>query len=150
MKKILVAVDGSPASEKALEAAVRLAQRDGGQLAAVAVLARAGNPHLDRLAEGVRGRARKYMEDVLGAAVNFARSRGVRLTPLLREGHPAEAIVSCAEEEGIDLVVLGGRRAQEGTELVVPGGRGVPAGTGLGGTADRVTDHAPCAVLLVK
>ena len=42
MPKILVAIDGSPASEKALEAAVRLTQRDGGQLTAVAVLNGAG------------------------------------------------------------------------------------------------------------
>ncbi len=137
MTKILVAVDGSPASEKALEAAVRLAQRDGGQVDAVAVLDRGGDPRLERLAEEASGQARRHLEGVLGAAVNFARSRGVRLTPLLREGHPAETIVNCVEQQGAELVVLGGR-----------GGPG--PGTGLGGTADKVSDHSPCTVLLVK
>src|SRR5262249_30713608 len=136
MKKILVAVDGSPASEKALEAAVRLAQQEGGLLAAVAVLDRAGDPRLERLAEGTRPEARRHLAEVLGAAANFAHSRGVRLTPLLCEGHPAEAIVTCAEQEGAELVVLGAGRE--------------PAAAGLGGTADRVSDHSPCAVLLVR
>jgi nucleotide-binding universal stress UspA family protein len=136
MKKILVGVDGSPSSEKALEAAVRLAQRDSAQLAAVAVLDRAGDPQLQRLVEPVRPRARRHLEEVLTAAANFARSRGVRLTPLFREGHPAETILTCAEQEGTDLVVLGGR--------------GAPERPRLGSTADQVSDHCPCTVLLVK
>jgi nucleotide-binding universal stress UspA family protein len=86
--------------------------------------------------EEIRDRVRLHMEEVLAAAVNFARWRGVRLTPLLREGHPADTILTCAEEAGADLVVLGARDRT--------------ASPGLGGTADRVSDHSPCAVLLVK
>lgn len=137
MPKILVAIDGSPASEKALEAAVRLTQRDGGQLTAVAILNGTGDPALERLAQDARVQARRHLEEVLGAAVNFARSRGVSLTPMLREGHPAETIVTCAEQEGAEMIVLGGR--------------GDPtSGPGLGGTADKVSDHCPCTVLIVK
>src|SRR5207248_3340299 len=97
--KILVALDGSPASEKALQVAVKLAQRDGGRMTAVSVLERPRDPHLAGLAEGVKAEARRQLEGVLQAAANFARSRGVHLTPLLREGHPAEAILDCAEQE---------------------------------------------------
>jgi nucleotide-binding universal stress UspA family protein len=136
MKKILVAVDGSPSSEKALEAAVKLAREGGGWLTAVAVLERGGDPRLERLAEGVRARASRHLQEVLAASANFAGARGVSLTPLFREGHPAEAILTCAEQEGAELVVLGAGRE--------------PAGPGLGGTADRVSDHCRCAVLLVK
>jgi nucleotide-binding universal stress UspA family protein len=136
MRRILVALDGLPASEKALETAVKLAQRDGGRLAAVAVLDQPGDPHLQRLAEGVKGRALRHLEEVLEAAVNFARSRGVQLTPLLREGHPAESIIACAEQQEAQLLVLGA-------------GRGAPH-AGLGATADQVSSHAPCTVMLVK
>jgi nucleotide-binding universal stress UspA family protein len=136
MRNILVALDGSPVSEKALEAAVRLAQRDGGRLAAVAVLGRPGDPRLEQLAEAVKPQARRRLEEVLEAAANFARSRGVQLTPLLREGHPAETIVACAEQEGAELLVLGGG-----------GPNRRPA---LGGTADQVSSHSPCTVMIVK
>jgi len=88
MPKILVALDGSLGSEKALTTAVRLAQQNGGPLAAVAVLDCSGDPRVEQLAEGPKGRARRHLDEVLQAAANFARSRGVRLTPLLREGIP--------------------------------------------------------------
>jgi nucleotide-binding universal stress UspA family protein len=137
MPRILVALDGSPHSEKALEAAVKLAQQDGGQVAAVTVLDRSGDPHLEGLAHGVKEKARRYLKDILAAAENFARSHGVRLTPILREGHPADAIVACAEQEGADLLVLGSTSR-------------IPPPLGLGSTADLVSSHAPCTVMIVK
>lgn len=135
--KILVALDGSPGSEKALESAVRLAQRDGRQVIAVSVLHRAGDPYLDQLATNVKARARRELEEVLQAAANFARSRGIQLTPILREGHPADAIVCCAEHERADLIVLG-----------CTGNSATPMR--LGGTADQVSNHAPCSVMIVR
>jgi nucleotide-binding universal stress UspA family protein len=74
---------------------------------------------------------------MLQAAANFARSRGVLLTPVLREGHPADAILACAEQEGAELLVVG---SHAGT-LPRPG---------LGGTADQVSSHSPCTVVIVK
>jgi nucleotide-binding universal stress UspA family protein len=137
MSKILVALDGGPGSEKALETAVRLAQKDGRQVTAVSVLDRSGDPRLEQLAEGVMVQARRHLEEILQAAVNFARSRGVLLTPVLREGHPAEVILACAEQEGAEVLVLGHNK-------------GETARPGLGGTADQVSSHAPCTVMIVR
>jgi nucleotide-binding universal stress UspA family protein len=137
MPKILVAVDGSPGSEKALEVAVKLAQQNGQQVTAVTVLDRSGDPQLERLAEHVTPKARRQLEEVLQAAANFARSRGVQLTPILREGHPADAIITCAEQEGAEIVVLGSSGS-------------TPQRPGLGGTADQVSSHSPCTVMIVK
>ncbi len=58
MPRILVALDDSCGSEKALEAAVKLAQQDGGRLTAVTVLEQTGNPALDQLTEDVKARAK--------------------------------------------------------------------------------------------
>lgn len=137
MAKILVALDGSPGSEKALTAAVKLAQQNGGQLTAVSVLERVGDPYLERLAENVKKKTRLHLEDILQAAGNYARSRGVQLTPILREGHAAATILSSAEHENADLLVLCSHKEC--------GPR-----AGLGATADLVSDHAHCTVMIVK
>lgn len=137
MAKIVVALDGSPGSEKALEAAVRLAQRDGGQVAAVTVLDRSGVPYPEHLRESIQGRARHYLKEVLQAAANYARSRGVELTPILREGHPAEAIIACAEQEEAELLLVGSKGK-------------TPSLSGIGGTADQVSSHSPCTVVIVR
>lgn len=76
-------------------------------------------------------------EKALEAAVNYARSRGVRLTPILRESHPAETIIRCAEEEQAALLVLGASSLANGDP-------------GLGGTADQVSTHCPCTVLIAR
>ncbi len=138
MPKILVALDGSPGSEKALDAAVKLAQRNGQQIAALTVLDRSGDPQLERLTERLAPKARRQLEEILQAAVNFARSRGVPLTPIFREGHPAETIITCAEQEGTEIIVLGNSNSS------------TPSCPGLGGTADQVSSHAHCTVMIVK
>jgi len=137
MQRILVAVDGLPGSAKALEVAVEHAQMKGGRVTALAVVDRSGDPILERMADDARKRARGQLEEILQAAVNFARTRGVQLTPALREGHPADAIVTCAEQEAAELVVLGSHN-------------GTCRRPGLGGTADQVCNHAPCAVMIVR
>ena len=137
MPRILVALDTSRGSEKALEAAVKLAQQDGGRLTAVAVLEQTGNPSLDRIPESVRTQAKSRLDELLQTASNYAKSRGVRLTPVLREGHPAEAIVTCAEDEQAHVLVIGASSKPEGT-------------AGLGDTADQVSNHSPCTVLIAR
>ena len=61
----------------------------------------------------------------------------MRLTPLLREGQPADAIITCAEEEKANLLVLGASRMPNGN-------------SGLGNTADQVSNHCPCTVLIAR
>jgi nucleotide-binding universal stress UspA family protein len=137
MPRILVALDDSPGSEKALEAAVRLAQQDGGCVTAITVLEQTGNPALDRLTEDVKIQTRRRLEELLQTAANFAQSRGVRLTPVLREGHPADSILTCVEENQTDLLVVGASSQPEGE-------------CGLGDTADQISNHSPCTVLIAR
>jgi nucleotide-binding universal stress UspA family protein len=136
MSQILVALNASCGGENALEAAVKLAQQNGGRLTAVTVLEQTGNPALDQITEDVKFRARHGLEELLQTAANFARSRGVRLTPVLREGHAAETIIACVEEQKAEILVLGANsRAGD---------------SGLGGTADQVSNHCPCTVLIAR
>jgi nucleotide-binding universal stress UspA family protein len=114
-----------------------MAQQNGGELTTITVLTRPGGPHLAGLPEGTKAKVRRHLEEMLQAAANFARSRGVHLTPIVREGHPAETVVNCAEQERAELVVLGSNS-------------GTGSRPGLAGTADQISSHAACNVLIVK
>jgi len=136
--KILVAIDGSPASEKALAAAVELAANYRAELTALGV---AEVPEVvgmidevDEIRQGTEAHYRQIGE----AAVNYARSRGVALRSVILRGHAAEGIVKCAESEGINLIVVG----QHGHSRI--------ARFLLGSTSDRVSEHSPCSVMIVK
>ena len=137
-QKILVAIDGSPASEKALTAAVDLTALCQADLTALGVaevpeiVATVGEA--EELRRGTEGHLRKIGE----AAVEYARSRGVLLRSVVVRGHAADAIVRYAETEGISLVVVG----QHGHSRI--------ARFFLGSTTDRVSEHAPCSVMIVK
>jgi nucleotide-binding universal stress UspA family protein len=62
---------------------------------------------------------------------------GIELDVALRAGHAAETISSFAAGGGYDLVVLGHRGHFLRDHL-------------LGSTADRVVEHAPCPVMIVR
>jgi nucleotide-binding universal stress UspA family protein len=53
-------------------------------------------------------------------------------------GHAADAIVRYAESEGMSLVVIGQHGHSRITRFF------------LGSTTDRVSEHCPCTVMIVK
>jgi nucleotide-binding universal stress UspA family protein len=137
-QKILVAIDGSPASEKALTAAVDLAARYQAELIAIGV---AEVPEVvgmvdevDEIRQGAETECRRVGE----AAMEYARSRGVLLRSVVVRGHAADAIVRYAEGEGVNLIVLG----QHGHSRI--------SRFFLGSTTDRVSEHSPCTVMIVR
>jgi nucleotide-binding universal stress UspA family protein len=136
--KILVAIDGSPASEKALDAAIDLAAHYQADLTAISV---AVVPEVVAMVDEVdelHHSAEAHFRQIGEAAVAYARNRGLALRSVIVRGHAAEAIVRYAESEGMNLVVLGHH------------GHSRIARFFLGSTSDRVSEHCPCSVLIVK
>lgn len=136
--KILVAIDGSPASEKALAAAVDLAVHYKAALTAISV---AEVPEVVGMVDEVdelRQGAEAHFREIGAAAVEYARSRGVALRSVVVRGHAADAIVRYAESEGMNLVVIGQHGHSRITRFF------------LGSTSDRVSEHSPCSVMIVK
>jgi nucleotide-binding universal stress UspA family protein len=136
--KILVGIDGSPASEKALAAAVDLAAHYQADLIAISV---AEVPQVVGLVDEVdelRQSAEAQLREIGAAAVEYARSRGVAMRSVVVRGHAADAIVRYAESEGVNLIVLG----QHGHSRI--------SRFFLGSTTDRVSEHSPCSVMIVK
>jgi nucleotide-binding universal stress UspA family protein len=56
----------------------------------------------------------------------------------IRAGHPAQEIVRAADDRGADLIVVG------------HSGHSWVWGRFLGGTAEKVSRHAVCSVLIVR
>jgi nucleotide-binding universal stress UspA family protein len=136
--KILAAIDGSPASEKALVAAVDLATHYQAELIALSV---AEMPEVVAMVDEVdelRQSADDYFRKIGEAAVEYARSRGVKLRNVVVRGHAANEIIRYAETEGMDLIVMG----QQGHSRI--------ARFFLGSTSDRVSEHCHCTVMIVK
>ena len=122
---MLVAYDGSPASNRAVQAAVDFA-REGARVIGVTVRA----PTDD--AKDVES---TQLVEMIAA---FTGSFGARLSTELRTGHPAQEILAAARSLQVDLIILG------------HGGRSGAWGRFLGTTAEKVSRHAECSVLIVR
>jgi nucleotide-binding universal stress UspA family protein len=136
--KILVAIDGSPASEKALAAAVDLAANYRAELTALGVVEVPEVVGMIDEVDEIRQGTEAYLRQINESAVNYARSRGVVLRSVLVRGHAAEAIVKYAESEGVNLIVVGHHGHSRIARFL------------LGSTSDRVSEHSPCTVMIVK
>jgi len=137
-RKILAANDGSPGAGAALSAAIDLAVKYGAELHMISV---EEIPHLpatiDEI-EGEREEATHRLTSVIERSQRQAALQGVSLEPHLFPGHPVVAIVEFVRAHGFDLLVVGFM------------GHSALYNRLIGSTTDRLVDHAPCAVLIVK
>jgi len=80
----------------------------------------------------------KHAQKVLSLYSEALALRGFKgLTPLIREGHPADEILSVAKQEGVDMIVLGSRGRRLHTLL-------------MGSVSREVSNRADVPVLLAK
>ena len=135
--KILVPVDGSAYSLKAVETACDLAKAQAPAtivLTAVAV-------QIPELEEGVyiAEKMKVQAEIALAKAKDVAQGKGVTAEVILATGaSPADEIVQVAKDQQADLIVIGSRGLAGKTRSF------------LGSTASQVVTYSPCSVLVVK
>ncbi len=138
-RKILLAFDGSEGANRALEAGIELAKIHGAELWAVSVEEKL--PHFSGTIDEVQEAkefANQHYGKLLAAARTRAAEAGVDLKTVLRPGHPAKTIIQVAKDGKFDLVLVGHS-----------GLSGVWAAF-LGTTAEKVSRHTPCSVLIVR
>jgi nucleotide-binding universal stress UspA family protein len=103
-RNILVAIDGSPDAEAALQHAAELARDQNARLTLLSV-APAPSP-----TAGVGGASPPDPLDLHAKALREAAARvpdDAGVTTMLERGDPAHAILATAEREGHDLIVMG-------------------------------------------
>lgn len=138
-KKILVGYDGSKGGRAALQRAAVLACESKAEITALWV--REPLPRHSDLPgeyEEESEAADEYFRERQEEVADAARQHGINIPCETRRGHPAKTILRFADEGGNDLIVIG---HSDHSELW---------GRLLGDTADRISDHAHCSVLIVK
>ena len=110
-RRILVAIDFSPASRRALRYATDLAIQNGAMLDAVHVLTPviplAVGPEPVAASTTMMLDERREVEQELEAWCEPGREEGINCRVHLREGDPASEILACVEELYADHLVLG-------------------------------------------
>ncbi|MDJ0269854.1 MAG: universal stress protein [Aigarchaeota archaeon] len=147
-KKILVPVDGSEFSGKAVRVAVELAKRYDGSITLLHVISAPSSylvavPAAGATVEFVEeyyAQAKKRAEEWMGKYVAELESLGVKASSVVLEGASSvvEAITNYAENEKFDLIIIGTRGLSGFKRLLV------------GSVASGVVSHARCSVLVVK
>ena len=142
-KRILVPVDFSETSKRALSYAQGFANQFGASLTLVHVVEPFWYPHDWDYVPGLEGKlgtdARKSeARKELSAVAKDVVQPTVPVTPHVRSGTPWNEIVIAAKEHSADLIIIG-THGRTGLKHVV-----------MGSTAERVVRHAGCPVLVVR
>ncbi len=144
-KKILVPVDGSEGSWKALNHAIEIGEKFGSQLFVTNVIQpynnaallavpldhnviTQGNDELKQVGDKVLEMADERLKDYKGGTVEFK----------LEVGHPSERIIALSKEFECDAIVIGSRGLSGIAEFF------------LGSVSSKVSQYADVPVLIVK
>jgi len=145
--KIVVAIDGSPQSDKAAEEAVRLASVSGERFRstvyAVFVLPPSQESMvIDYLPDDAGALKRPALQEtkrrIFSVVEKAAGDAGIDLETLTLFGDPADEILRVAEEKSADVIVIGST------------GKGRLRRALHGSTSAKVMHHSRCSVYVVR
>ncbi len=121
---MLVGIDGSLHSKKALEEAVTIARRFSGSIKVITVY----DQGMEKKAEKILEETKQYLE----------KEEFEYFVASILGSNPARALQNTAKQENLDLIVVGSR------------GLGSTASILLGSVSRQVVTNAECSVLVVK
>jgi nucleotide-binding universal stress UspA family protein len=142
MKSIVVGTDGSETAERALREAADLARATGACLHIVTAYERASGAHVG--GEDTPERASwmvgpdAQVDSVLENAAGELHAEGMEVQKHARPGDPADALLTVADEQDADLIVVG-NKGMTGAKRFL-----------LGSVPDKISHHAACSVLIVR
>ncbi|MFZ0317212.1 MAG: universal stress protein [Nitrososphaeraceae archaeon] len=138
--KILVPVDGSDNSYKALEAALVLSEKLGSNISVVNVMEQVPITHIEseKLLSELLEAYKKENQEILSKCSDIARQKGTTIKTVLLQGNPAPVILDYSKKENFDLVIMGSRGMGKFKELI------------LGSVSSKIVHHSPCAIMIIK
>jgi nucleotide-binding universal stress UspA family protein len=139
--RVLLPTDGSEAVGPAVDAAIDLAEIHGATLHVLFIVDQPtavsgtgeGVPGLDNLLNAIE----KEGQEVTGDIANRASNRGIEAVTAVRQGNPHDDILSYAEDNDVDVIVMG-THGRTGVKRAL-----------LGSVTEDVVRHAEIPVLTV-
>ncbi len=138
VKTILVAVDGSEYSDKAVQYACAMGPLLNAEVILLHVVPMlvSATPYHDTQSDQPFLALQKVGEDILDRAKKIADTCPV--TDLIDHGDPAARIIEIAKERDVDLIIMGSRGLSGIKRLFV------------GSISDKVANSAECPVMIVR
>lgn len=115
-KKVMIATDGSDCSRLAAEKGIELARLSGGTVYAVCVVSTTSlsmymdylsstgvSPNWELIYEGLKIQAQQAVDYVKG----LGEKKGINVESIVLEGVPVDELTRYAEENGMDIIVMG-------------------------------------------
>lgn len=146
--KYLLASDGSPQSEAAINALKRFKLNEGDEIKIISVVDMAVPMAIDiyggylpdtaEMEKTAREHAAKILTETCEKLEGICGGDKVSVTSDVLFGTPESRIVETAEEMGADMIIVGSHGYSRWERLL------------LGSVSDSVVNHAPCSVLVVR
>ncbi len=141
-KKILVPTDGSDFAKKAEHVALEMAKLMDSEIIAVSIIENSfvnGLPLDDEVYE-LNTILKEDSENNIKEFEHMDDEEdfNVKITSIIKEGSPAKEILKVAEEENVDLIVIGSSGKSRFDKFL------------MGSVADKVSKHAHCSVLVAR
>lgn len=141
MKKILVSVDGSENSKKAIREAINLASLNDGEVVLLHVINDTmGNPYIT-VKDHKEAIDKAFLDQgniILDEAIEMFKEHDIKVETLLKHGDPGKTIINVAEEDNFDLIIMGSRGLNAISRAM------------LGSVSNKVLNHVNISVLIVK
>lgn len=146
-KKIMIATDGSDCSRLAADKGIELARLSGGMVYAVFVVSTASlsidgdyfssmgvNPYWELIYNSLKNQGQKALDYVK----DLGKMKGINVESILLEGHPADELIQYAEENKMDIIVMG-TLGRTGLDRLL-----------LGSVAGNLVRHSKVPVMVVR
>jgi len=112
--KVLLAYDGSPSSKLALNKACEIAKHFGSELLVITVIEPIEIFYGEPIPPEVVSKQREIAQKIIEKAKKYIEAVGLeKVRFIIKTGIPASEIIKTAEEEKVDLIVIG-RRSKKG------------------------------------
>jgi nucleotide-binding universal stress UspA family protein len=137
---ILVAMDGSEASQRALSQAVDTAKLCSAKLHAIYVVETGlfTSLPLDNTVEIMYRVLEKEGEAVLERAKKYAAGKGITVITHMKQGHAGSEVIALSEQEKSDLIIVGSHGKSNTDRLLI------------GSVSTFVVTHSPVTTMVVR
>jgi len=138
--KVLVPIDGSDNSFRALDAALLLSENLGAKVTAIHVMEEIPVLHIqsEKLLRQLLDAYKKERQVILTKCSEIATSKGLSINTKLLQGNAGSTILDFCEKEKYDLIVMGSRGMGKFRELV------------LGSVSNKIVHHSSCPVMIIR